>query len=566
MDRVNRTSDSDEIVRLEALPTELLSRIVGATDWEDVLRLRQTSLRMREVSYDRDVWKEVFLRYLGTRIPRPFYLPKPLHACSSEDIEHAIISWEAPWPEYIPAKLTIHRIDWKSQILHPAIYNHGRFGRPYILNRSLCLIPGGRWLLFILKFDASLWYFDLSEAGHRDLRPRLLCAEMSIPGNLVKVGYMAVDLISAQLSSPGTYHLTEFNVAIAAPQCVRQVNSAEWHTRITVCSIEVVFEPDVGDGSAVATKAVGLRVSRYLSRYIDKFPSPSSLSFFCLLGGEVAYKVEMRSETDPEDQSYAVIVEWKDANGNTSGEDLLRRYIPVPSLQHGVLLPESRILVTTLAEKSPNLMLYRWRDVAIPSMHPLQGKLFENATPSWQGRVDLNFSFPDSLWYMSGDIRLVTDTVKEGVYGIRVLSSEDQLQKSSETVLGKDIVSVEQLAKAIPGQGGSIKILAGQWEGATCQYHRRYHYDARLHKSTASHYSWLNSPPSNTLSTSVMDYGPPMSLLPNDGRYDLASDSVVPGGVILQPIFDELSGRSIFNAGEVNEFLITVDLNLPFLK
>ncbi|KAJ2918073.1 hypothetical protein MD484_g2302, partial [Candolleomyces efflorescens] len=129
---------------LLAFPTEILVLIVKELEWDDVLRLRTTSKLFRTLTYSKDVWTELFQRYLEVSMPTPFILPKPLSECSSAEIERIV--WTSKAGLNLPRPFMA--------------------GQPHSLEipntkaMRLEIIPGGRWLLAGCA-DGSVWYYDL---------------------------------------------------------------------------------------------------------------------------------------------------------------------------------------------------------------------------------------------------------------------------------------------------------------------------------------------------------------------------------------------------------------------
>ncbi|RXW11235.1 hypothetical protein EST38_g14620 [Candolleomyces aberdarensis] len=129
---------------LLALPTEILLLIMKELEWDDVIRLRTTCKTLQASTYSKELWTQLFCRYLECSMPTPFILPKSLLECSSIDLE---------------------RIVWKSQA-SLRIPQPLQADKPYLFKvpkteiARLHLVPGGRWLLAGCD-DGSVWWYDL---------------------------------------------------------------------------------------------------------------------------------------------------------------------------------------------------------------------------------------------------------------------------------------------------------------------------------------------------------------------------------------------------------------------
>ncbi|EFI28772.1 hypothetical protein CC1G_13797 [Coprinopsis cinerea okayama7 len=89
-----------DICFLLRLSREVLVEILKRFEWKDVLAIRQCSRLLYSVSKERKVWVSILENDLDTRIPRPFYLPKPLAHCSSEDLEKRVVDWYLGWGRF----------------------------------------------------------------------------------------------------------------------------------------------------------------------------------------------------------------------------------------------------------------------------------------------------------------------------------------------------------------------------------------------------------------------------------------------------------------------------------
>ncbi|KAF6765445.1 hypothetical protein DFP72DRAFT_203671 [Ephemerocybe angulata] len=78
------------------LPQELLELVAGNLPCSDTLKLRECCQVLKRISYSRPVWHRVFLACIGSTIPQPFFLPQPLHRCTSTELEATVRMWECP--------------------------------------------------------------------------------------------------------------------------------------------------------------------------------------------------------------------------------------------------------------------------------------------------------------------------------------------------------------------------------------------------------------------------------------------------------------------------------------
>ncbi|KAF6744952.1 hypothetical protein DFP72DRAFT_1092888 [Ephemerocybe angulata] len=205
-DRITSKQFTSQVTVLSDIPAEVLIIIVGMSEWDDVLRIRKTNQLLNKISSCREVWLAIYLRYMGIRIARPYFLPKPLNQCSASELEKAVVNWEASWPNIIQTKRRIHEISGGSS---------GE--RPVPIHGHIVLVPGGRWVLAGLK-NGSVSYLDLNSplgtvalqlliASPRGPQP----ARKDWPSQF-RVTY---DFASEQEESPQDHDMKAFRVAVA---------------------------------------------------------------------------------------------------------------------------------------------------------------------------------------------------------------------------------------------------------------------------------------------------------------------------------------------------------------
>ncbi|KAJ2936505.1 hypothetical protein H1R20_g588, partial [Candolleomyces eurysporus] len=218
-------------------------------------------------------------------------------------------------------------------------------------------MPGGRWLLAGCR-DGSVWYFDLDAEG--TISPALLI-ESPYPESLASTNKVrlvfSVDLLSdvAQASPPGSYHLTQFNIAIVASHIRRTAD-----TVISVWRVQIALEND----SATNLRKVELLSTFHEERFDDVWSCD-------LYGTTVAYLGRPTGGS-----TSIIIVDWPDAAGQTDTNRITRRYISTSDDARAFLLPEDRILkvVNYGAGASPGeIQLIHWRrDCPATSTPPSQ--------------------------------------------------------------------------------------------------------------------------------------------------------------------------------------------------
>ncbi|KAG2022352.1 hypothetical protein CC2G_000110 [Coprinopsis cinerea AmutBmut pab1-1] len=75
------------------LPNEIQIEILKHLEWDEVLALRQCCRLLYSLSKEWHVWYNLFLKYRETTFAQPYFLPKPLEYCSSNDLESHVTNW-----------------------------------------------------------------------------------------------------------------------------------------------------------------------------------------------------------------------------------------------------------------------------------------------------------------------------------------------------------------------------------------------------------------------------------------------------------------------------------------
>ncbi|EAU92157.2 hypothetical protein CC1G_08780 [Coprinopsis cinerea okayama7 len=91
--RIKASPSRRQRPQFTSLPNETLTEILKHLEWRDVLALRQCCRSLYSLSKERHVWYNLFLKYHKTTFAQPYFLPKPLEHCSSDDLENHVTSW-----------------------------------------------------------------------------------------------------------------------------------------------------------------------------------------------------------------------------------------------------------------------------------------------------------------------------------------------------------------------------------------------------------------------------------------------------------------------------------------
>ncbi|KAF8960236.1 hypothetical protein BDZ97DRAFT_1760873 [Flammula alnicola] len=137
------TSYGQDLHGLTPLPLELLTEILKALEWQDVLNVGQTCKRLSEASRARPIWADIVNRHMQPADPGALPLERPIAMYTAEELEHVFLRWKSS------------EIAWTAE---------DRFPRERDLKIEkplrMCLVKGGRWLL-IATPAGTLDYMDL---------------------------------------------------------------------------------------------------------------------------------------------------------------------------------------------------------------------------------------------------------------------------------------------------------------------------------------------------------------------------------------------------------------------
>ncbi|KAH6911997.1 hypothetical protein BKA70DRAFT_1559499 [Coprinopsis sp. MPI-PUGE-AT-0042] len=345
------------------LPEELVAMIMMELDTKSLLRIRATCQTLNRISRGRHIWRNLFLTNLGTTIPRPFFLSKPLKDCSAGDIEADLRRWELGWrPRSRRPKIIERQVECVGDV------ERCRVNLP-----TLCMVPGGRWLIGGYE-DGSIWQFDLSnhDPPSGSITRKLLIPspfkDTPLDGSPIQLR-LSIDFSSCEAlgKSLETYHLEQFNIAVVA--CPKDYRAASTH--VDVWRVHVPKKED---------SESDLRLTDHLSSFTEI--GVPALEDCSLLGPTLAYSLG----TWP--ARCAVIVSWSEANGKPK-DSIERRYLPDSGMHKILLLPGDRLLTV---HQDSVVSVYDW------------AKTFPKSTlqPHEQ-----QFTFVNSLWMDAAPMRNV---------------------------------------------------------------------------------------------------------------------------------------------------------------
>lgn len=242
------------------------------------------------------IWQGFFHRSIGTSLPRPFFLPKPLAECSAQDLENELRRWEVGWVPQDPLPSSKRRVIAST------------LGGRHAKMSTVFLLPGGRWLISGYA-DGSLWCFDLSGHPKERILPMPLLpspfAGTEHSGGDTQI-QVSIDFTSQDAlgSSAHTHHLAQFNIAVLA--CPKRYEFA--HTQVDVWRVHVLN----GVGGE------GLKLGAHLSSFME---TPTSGLLNCSLHGpSIAYTVRGIPARS------VIVVDWADAKSKTM--DFQRYHLP----------------------------------------------------------------------------------------------------------------------------------------------------------------------------------------------------------------------------------------------
>ncbi|KAH6901423.1 hypothetical protein BKA70DRAFT_1309499 [Coprinopsis sp. MPI-PUGE-AT-0042] len=338
--------------QLITLPEEVLAMFMMELDVQSLVRLRSTCRLLNRVSRSRHIWRNIFLLGLGDTIPRPFFLSKPLQDCSAEDIEADLRRWETGWGSG-PREPHIGKREVDS--------DQENKRSPASL-QTLCLIPGGRWLIVGYE-DGSVWSLDLSD---HDGSSGKICRKLLVPSPFESTEHsetrlqvkLSVDFSSDEAlgDSQKTYHIQQFNIAVMV--CPMKYKLASTHID--------VWRVHVSNGS----DRWGLRLGEHLSSFTEI--GTAALQDCSLLGSALAYSLGTAPAT------CVVIVRWPAANGKPK-DKVNRHYLPGLALDKAILLPGDRLFGINGRRVA---YVYDWaKNFPTSTLQPHE-QLFPRVTPS----------------------------------------------------------------------------------------------------------------------------------------------------------------------------------------
>ncbi|KAF6751179.1 hypothetical protein DFP72DRAFT_1172544 [Ephemerocybe angulata] len=388
---------------LTALPLELLSLILQELGLEDFLRTRAVCKPMYVAGRSRHVWSSFLRTNLGTTLPHPFFLPKPIQECSHVELESSIRRWDADWALKMPL-----------QVNNLPVVKEGPTRDP-LLCTSFCMVPGGQFVLAGLA-DGSVWTFDLSGGlvSTPDVRASLLVpppATLPETAGAVQVR-LAMDYISDEAlgeTARETYHLSQFNLATIA--CPTEDELSSSHVNVWRIHLSPIA---TSDGIFAGHE---IRLGDHLCSYME-----STTDYLCglsLFGNTIAYSMQ----SPPTDCT--VIVNWQDADAKKEDDELLRWYIPDTPIMTIHLLPGDRIFV----ENNRVVAILNWRVCCPTSTLPPSRQDLQYIPYPWSRTLMSPVSgFAISSPVIMGDaIRLVVPTSK-AVYSLTIPIDDHDLK------------------------------------------------------------------------------------------------------------------------------------------
>ncbi|TFK64612.1 hypothetical protein BDN72DRAFT_846438 [Pluteus cervinus] len=245
------------------LPNELLVEIVKALSWRDVLRLRQTCKRLLRVTRSLEIWRSLVRR----ESRQTSWLELPVESYTSEELERLLLRRKSAEARYEVAA--------KDVVLPQRVLPVG-MDLPV---DSVCLIPGGRWLL-ISTSRGSVNYYDLhsEEPLGRELIPERYDERRSS---------MCIDV---DLNS----QILKFNLALTNLDWT--MDASDRQATLEIWQVNLVVDEQ---GKGVALKAQSLA---------DFLQEPTgTITSMALVGNLFAYSLHFGLH----ERTYILIVNWK---------------------------------------------------------------------------------------------------------------------------------------------------------------------------------------------------------------------------------------------------------------
>ncbi|KAG2022340.1 hypothetical protein CC2G_000099 [Coprinopsis cinerea AmutBmut pab1-1] len=360
------------------LPHEILVEIMKRLEWRDVLAIRRCSHFFYSLSKEREVWVSILENDLDTRIPRPFYLPKPLEHCSSEDLEKRVGDWWSGWvmSRGSGGRTSTHGVS-SSSSSDEALDKQGLDTRTYTfdepdipgLSGPLLPLPSNQYFLYAGS-DGTVFYADprQPELGMQVLLPSPVAeTEESV------YTYVSVDVLGGACADVGgcenrlgwgpealklgesestTLFPRTFRLAVA-----RRRGDSERDGGSGMSGVIEIWDIDsqVSDGTGALT---GYSARLRIRFREDRGVGVKSCS---ILGKYIAYGVYSPAGC------FAAIVDWTSIQPDDDGDDddpggsdtdraFTRTYVPSVFVDNLLLLPHKKILVQSL----PVLFIWDW--------------------------------------------------------------------------------------------------------------------------------------------------------------------------------------------------------------
>ncbi|KAH6896475.1 hypothetical protein BKA70DRAFT_1316561 [Coprinopsis sp. MPI-PUGE-AT-0042] len=294
-------SPASGLPRLATLPAEILVEVALNTDWNDILRLRQTCRSFADAAKARHVWLSLFRRYHATVFPKPFPLPRPLDLCTSRDFETLVVGYFG-WPQRYTNKPHEQRtFNIRAEHSH--------------------LLPGGCWALFVQPDGSVLsLHLEAPNASPQPLTPPSIGAPFCHLGTKVSFDF---DLGISPLS---------FNLAVVHWSIGSDSSGTDFGymgDRMQYFYIYSVVARFDEQGNALGLHAT--EVASFKETTSHEWP----IQCISLLGDHIYYSLL--------NYPHSIIVNWKEVNGETSNR-FPRLYLVSSVRSVAYLLPGDRVV------------------------------------------------------------------------------------------------------------------------------------------------------------------------------------------------------------------------------
>ncbi|TFK72876.1 hypothetical protein BDN72DRAFT_284575 [Pluteus cervinus] len=353
------------------LPDELLVEIVKEVMWRDALRLRRTCSRLRDITRSLRVWQSFARR----ESRQTLWLELPVESYNSEELEHLILRRKSADTRYEKSV--------ESLILPQRTLPFRRDGQ----YDSLCLVPGGRWLLFSTR-RGSVTYYDLNSEG--------FTRQELIPEKRTKsITSMCVDV---DLDSP----TLKFNLVLVTVEFSGPVDGHQ--ALIEVWQVDLAVDER---GKGVALTASDGPLASFLQE------PRGHISSMSLVGDFFAYSISFR----PRHNTYAFIVNWK----AVLGTEYVKRVVSIPDwsacclLDGYICVPTDRRLLLLPLESLTETIAMPSSYAQIPTPRPI-------ATVTLPKSIDFfSFSYP----VIQKDTTRFVIAADDTVYGIAMHKGQE---------------------------------------------------------------------------------------------------------------------------------------------